>query len=58
MTMKAQLKTYGMQQFKEEFMEIRSYLKKQEKHQIYNLNLYLKETEKEEQKQLVEGKKS
>ena len=43
---------------KRKFMEIRSYLKKQEKQQIYNLNLYLKETEKEEQKQLVEGKKS
>ena len=40
------------------FIAMQSYLKKQEKHQIYNLNLYLKETEKEEQKQLVEGKKS
>ena len=41
-----------------EFTEIQSYLKKQEKYQIDNLTLHLKQLEKEEQKKLVEGKKS
>ena len=35
-----------------------TYLKKQEKHQIDNLTLHLKQLEKEEQKKLVEEKKS
>ena len=37
---------------------IQSYLKKQEKHHIDNLTLHLKQLEKEEQKKLVEEKKS
>ena len=40
------------------FIAIQSYLRKQEKHWIDNLTLYLKQLEKEEQKKLVEGKKS
>ena len=40
------------------FIAIQSYPKKQEKHQIDNLTLHVKKLEKEEQKKLVEGKKS
>ena len=40
------------------FIAIKSYLKKQEKLQIDNLTLHLKQLEREEQKKLIEGKKS
>ena len=40
------------------FIAIQSGLKKQGKHQIDNLILHLKQLEKEEQKKLVEEKKS
>ena len=40
------------------FIATQSYLKKQGKHQIDNLTLHLKQLEKEEQKKLVEEKKS
>ena len=40
------------------FIAIQTYFKKQEKHQIDNLTLHLKQLEKEEQKKLVEEKKS
>ena len=40
------------------FIAIQSYLKKQENHRIDNLTLHLKQLEKEEQKKLVEEKKS
>ena len=43
---------------KKEVTAIQSYLKKQEKHRTDNLTLHLKQLEKEEQKKLVEGKKS
>ena len=45
---------------KREVYSNQSYLKKQEKHRIDNLTLHLKQLEKEQQQQkkLVEGKKS
>ena len=43
---------------RDKFIAIQYYLKKREKHRIDNLTLHLKQLEKEEQKKLVEGKKS
>ena len=40
------------------FIAIQSYLKKQAKYWIDSLTLHLKQLEKEQQKKLVEGKKS
>ena len=40
------------------FIAIQSYLNKLEKQWIDNLNVHLKQLEKEEQKKLIEGKKS
>ena len=51
MSMKTQLKTYGMQQkLRGKFTAIQSYLKKQEKHQIDNITLQLKQLKNDEQK--------
>ena len=60
MTMKIQLKTYGMQMLRWKFIAIQVYLKKQEKHHINNLILPLKQLEKEflNTSKWEEGKKS
>ena len=60
MTMKTQLKTYQVQQkqFYEGILEQYNPTSRKEKHRIGNLTLYLKQLEKEEQKKLVEEKKS
>ena len=40
------------------FIEIQSYLNKQEKYKIGSQTLHQKQLEKEEEKKLIEGKKS
>ena len=52
MTMKIQLKSYGMQQNspRGKFIAIQSYLKKQENQRIDNLTLHLKQLEKGEER--------